>query len=101
MVYKKCIRFIPTGLNRSTCRYPDVLVGVGRGAVNHEVKVGRGRTSTMLTQVARDRQLIAQRDFGGAVWHFYVSGVSGKAGPSPKVLDALAEAGIPYYVHWA
>jgi len=94
-----CVRLIKN-VKMSPCRYPDVIVGtVDDDAVAHEVKAGRGTKAFTLRQVQRDVLLRNRGAYKQVVWHFYVSGISGKLGPSEAVLDALDAADIPYYVH--
>jgi hypothetical protein len=65
------------------------------------VKSGRGVTFVMMNQAQRDVALVRAKEVRLIKWHFYISPISGKVGPSPKILDLLDSLDIPYYVHWA
>ena len=58
-------------------------------------------TSVLREQIAKDKALIDNEDFKDVTWHFLVGAKSGKVGPTPEIIQALKDAGIPYDVHWA
>jgi hypothetical protein len=72
-------------------RYVDQLVD----GVAHESKVGYTTlTKAVQRQIAKDVELISSGQVNSATWNFFRSPVTGKAGASQPLLNALKEAGI-------
>ncbi|WP_256252447.1 two-partner secretion domain-containing protein [Burkholderia ubonensis] len=65
------------------------------GNIANEAKVGYTLfdVDTAL-QVAKDAELLKTGAVNGVTWNFYTSPVTGRGGPSPKLLKALTDAGI-------
>ncbi|WP_256260101.1 two-partner secretion domain-containing protein [Burkholderia ubonensis] len=65
------------------------------GNIANEAKVGYTSfdVDTAL-QVAKDAELLKTGAVNGVTWNFYTSPVTGRGGPSPKLLKALTDAGI-------
>ena len=74
----------------------DVLVD----GVAHESKVGYVPwSSSVEAQIRSDAWLVQTGAVSGARWHFFGSDYSHTVGADPRVLDLLAEAGIPFSIH--
>ena len=66
----------------------------------YEVKYGYAALSQFVqTEIQRDIHLIQNGVVKGVEWHFFISQVTGKGGPSTPLLDALLEAGIKVVFH--
>jgi len=59
-------------------------------------------TATKFTkkQIAKDTELILNKDIDGATWHFFISPTTGKGGASKNVLKLLEDSGIDYFNHF-
>jgi len=88
-----------SGRSRLGCRFPDAIELRGGLDWAIEAKVGYVGAGRALKQIAKDVALRESRAVDGAEWHFFVSDRSGRVGPSAGVLEALQQAGIPYYIH--
>jgi RHS repeat-associated protein len=65
-----------------------------------EAKYGyQGLSEFIKTEIARDAWLLETGRVKAVEWHFYVSQVTGKGGPSGPLLEALLEAGITVIFH--
>lgn len=85
--------FFPTSTG---ARFVDQLVN----GIAHESKVGyMTLTRRLERQIAKDAELIANRDIAGATWHFFKSPVTGLGGPSGSLRAALQRAGIKIVEH--
>ena len=64
----------------------------------HEIKVGiQGTDSRIMNEVAKDADLVKQ---GLSVtWHFFDSALTGQAGPTPALRNALNAAGVKIEQH--
>ena len=68
--------------------------------VAHESKVGyTALTQRVRMQVLKDAELIRTGAIERSVWHFFVSGVTDKGGPSHPLFDFLIQNGIDYMIH--
>ena len=68
--------------------------------IAHESKVGYTTlTARIKTQILKDYELINTGEINGAHWHFFKSGVTGKAGASQPLMDFLKLHGIEYTIH--
>jgi hypothetical protein len=77
-------------------RFVDQLVD----GIAHESKVGyKSLTPTIARQIAKDAELIGTSQIDGATWHFFQSPVTGLAGPSGPLREALEAAGIVVEIH--
>ena len=77
-------------------RYVDQLVD----DIAHESKVGyTSLTKDIKTQIAKDAELIKNKNVKGAVWHFFVSPKTGKGGATKPLLDELKKNGISFIIH--
>ncbi|MPT31993.1 MAG: hypothetical protein E2600_10090 [Chryseobacterium sp.] len=77
-------------------RYIDQLVN----GIANESKVGyTSLTSTIKKQIAKDVELIADKEIKGSVWHFFKSPVTGKVGASKPLLQELEKNNIQYIIH--
>jgi hypothetical protein len=77
-------------------RRVDVLTPQG---VAIESKVGyTSLTQTIQTQINKDALLMQNPQISGVQWIFSRSSVTGLAGPSTPLSDALAKAGIPWSI---
>ena len=66
----------------------------------YEVKYGYAALSQFIhTEVQRDAYLLQQGKVNAVEWHFFISQVTGKGGPSTPLLEALLEAGIKVVFH--
>ena len=66
----------------------------------YEVKYGYAALSQFIqTEVQRDAYLLQQGTVNAVEWHFFISQVTGKGGPSTPLLEALLEAGIKVVFH--
>jgi len=84
--------FLPTSKGG---RVVDQLVG----GVAHESKVGRtSLTKTIKSQIAKDVELVAKQKIESSVWHFFRSPVTGQAGPTAPLANALNNAGIKFLI---
>jgi hypothetical protein len=59
---------------------------------------GSGRELRLQSQQP-DQALRADGKVQSVEWHFFVSPLTGRVGPSPTLLEALTEAGIPFHIH--
>lgn len=65
-----------------------------------EAKYGyQGLSKFIESEIARDTWLMLTNQVKSVEWHFYVSAVTGKGGPSGPLLKALLEAGIEVIFH--
>ena len=65
-----------------------------------EAKYGyQGLSQFIQTEIARDAWLLETKQVKAVEWHFYVSQITGKGGPSGPLLQALLEAGIKVIFH--
>ena len=65
-----------------------------------EAKYGyQGLSEFIKTEIARDAWLLETGKVKIVEWHFYVSQITGKGGPSGPLLEALLEAGIKVFFH--
>lgn len=65
-----------------------------------EAKVGyQNDVNRVLEQIAKDKRLLTAQEFDALEWHFFASAASHSVGADPRILDALDEAGIPYFIH--
>ncbi|QWK81309.1 hemagglutinin repeat-containing protein [Ochrobactrum sp. BTU1] len=77
-------------------RYVDQLVA----GVAHESKLGyTSLTSSVLRQVQKDVELMAVSDVEAVVWHFFVSPVTNRGGPSKQLQKLLESNGIKVEIH--
>ena len=77
-------------------RYIDQLVG----DVAHESKVGyTSLTKKIKIQIAKDAELLKDKEISAAVWHFYKSPKIGKIGATKPLLDELKKNNIKYIIH--
>ena len=68
--------------------------------IAHESKVGYTSLSqSVRTQILKDAELVARGEVKGAHWHFFRSGVTGKVGATPQLLDFLKQNDISHTVH--
>lgn len=66
----------------------------------YESKTGyQTLTADMSTQVLKDANLIQSERIQGATWHFFMSPVTGKVGPSKALFDMLTANGIGVVIH--
>ncbi len=78
-------------------RFIDQLVN---GAA-HEAKVGyTSLTPRIALQVAKDGELVRTVQVSDYTWHFFLSPVTGKGGPSEPLLNQLEQAGINIKFHF-
>ena len=54
-----------------------------------------------LDQIRRDVELLNDpfTEIERVEWHFFASDISRSIGANPLILEALDDAGIPYFVH--
>ena len=65
-----------------------------------EAKYGyQGLSEFIKTEIARDAWLLETGKIKVVEWHFYVSQITGKGGPSGPLLEALLKAGIKVIFH--
>jgi RHS repeat-associated protein len=65
-----------------------------------EAKYGyQGLSQFIQTEIARDSWLLQQGKVNVVEWHFYISQVTGKGGPTGPLLKALLDAGIKVIFH--
>ncbi|WP_411342700.1 hypothetical protein ACE3MZ_13625 [Paenibacillus sp. WLX1005] len=77
-------------------RIIDVLV---KGSA-YESKVGYVKYSQVAkTQILKDAELVANDSVKNYTWHFLRSGVTGKVGADPRLLQLLTQNGIKYVIH--
>jgi RHS repeat-associated protein len=77
-------------------RYVDQLVD----DIAHESKVGYTTlTKGIREQIAKDAELIKNKDVKGAVWHFFESPKTGQGGASKPLMEELKKNGIDFIVH--
>lgn len=86
------------------CRSPDAVVEttVDGEVVKelYESKVGFVRGVFANRQIAKDKALLlGDENVAKVEWHFFASARTGKIGPSERLLAALDDAGIDYYIH--
>lgn len=68
--------------------------------IAHESKVGYTSLSqNVRKQVLKDAELVSSDKIRGAHWHFFRSGVTGKGGATPQLLEFLKENNVPYTIH--
>ena len=66
----------------------------------YEVKYGYVALSKFVqTEIERDIYLVQSGQVNSVEWHFFVSNVTGKGGPSGPLLEALLNAGIKVIFH--
>ena len=83
----------------NTSRGRRVVDQLSKG-IAHESKVGyQSLSQGIRKQVLKDAELVANHEIAGAHWHFFRSGVTGKVGATPQLLDFLTKNGIKYTIH--
>mgnify|MGYP003416734504 FL=1 len=78
------------------------IIDVVKGRIGYEAKVGFvSYGQRVLDQIAKDAEIVALRinDLTAYEWHFLRSAATGQIGADPRVLQALAEAGIKVVFH--
>jgi len=90
--------------NCAGCRVPDAKTVVDGEVLLFESKVGFVRGIVALKQLEKDAALILDGQAEAVVWHFFASDLTGKIGPSMRMLEkmeelAAANANIRYYIH--
>lgn len=77
-------------------RYVDQLVG----GIANESKVGYTcLTKSTQLQIAENAELMVTGQVDAVVWHFFRSPVTGLAGPSQPLMEALVEEGMTVIVY--
>lgn len=77
-------------------RFVDQLVN----GIANESKVGKtSLTKDVITQIAKDVELMKTEKIEGAVWNFFRSPVTGEIGATKPLLQALKDAGIKAVLH--
>ncbi|MGJ7440504.1 hypothetical protein [Aquipuribacter sp. MA13-6] len=91
-------RRTPDAIEERTVVLPDDTLG----HTIAEIKVGEVSARSRIRQQAdRDAALVADVDelVGAAEWHFFISGTTGRGGPSRALIAHLQKLGVPYYIH--
>lgn len=95
--YRKALHAGTTGGAKTDRRYPDYYNPKTKEA--REAKTGCEESDRIFQQIAKDKALLSNGLYTSMTWNFFPSADSGCLGPTPKVLQALQSAKIPYIMH--
>lgn len=103
LVHNRKLQTIVGGNGNLVKRFPDAMNTVADDLIWYEGKVGLAGSGFVMSQAIKDGAFKASDDEIAPdlyEWHMFMSGISGKIGASPAVVDQLLGDGIDLVVHF-